>query len=68
MVREGGGGRGIVPDVEAYQAGEKSQAGGDTRGATRADAVPAVCVCVCARARNACAMNVHAHVHVHASV
>ena len=55
MVMEGrrgeGGWQGRVPDVDTCQAGEKSQAGGDTRGAARADAVPAVCVCVCARAR-----------------
>ena len=51
----GGGGRGEgpgrVPDIDAGQAGEKSQAGGDTQGAVRADVVPAVCACACACVR-----------------
>ena len=35
----------------AGQAGKQSQAGGDTRGAARADAAPAVCARACERAR-----------------
>ena len=47
---------GRVPEIDDGQAGEKSQAGGDTRGAPRADAVlpvgvycvcVSVCVCLC---------------------
>ena len=48
--REAVGGRGWprrVPNIDAGQAGEKSQAGGDTRDSPRANVVLPVCVCVC---------------------
>ena len=62
------GWQGRVPDINAGQAGEKSQAGGDTRGAVRADAVPAACVRVRVRVRACVCVCVRACVCVCASV
>ena len=58
--RRGKGWPGRVPDIDPGHAGEKCQAGGDTRGAVRADAVLPVCVCVCMRARKCYTQSVQA--------